>query len=94
MALNTDIQYRQVSSGLHHRSIAGITVLHHQSWEQPMVLNEAMHMVWTCLAFGGSVNDIAADIVDVFGQSADGVRDDVMEAFRQLHDLSLIEPAS
>lgn len=94
MTLNPDIQYRQASTGLHHRSIAGITVLHHQSWEQPMVLNEAMHMVWTCLAVGGSVDEIAADIIDVFGQDSDGVREDVEEAFRQLHDLNLIEPAA
>ena len=91
MALERDREYQQATSGLHHRTIAGITVLNKDSWEQPLVLNRALQMVWACLEFGGNVDDIAIDIVEVFDQDADQVRDDVEKAFHQLKDLGLIE---
>lgn len=92
MALNMERQYRQETSGLHHRTIAGITVVDRDPWEQPLVLNQALQLVWTCLEIGGSVDEIAVDIVDVFGNDLGQTRSDVEDAFRQLHELDLIEP--
>ena len=92
MTRNLDRQYRQSTSGLYRRTIAGVTALHRESWDAPLVLNPALQLVWTCLEIGGSVEDIADDIVNVFGNDAGEARSDVEDAFRQLHDLALIEP--
>ena len=92
MAINVEQRYRQQTSGLHQRSIAGITVVDREPWDLPLVLNESLQLVWTCLEIGGSVDEIAADIVNVFGSDLGQAHADVADAFRQLHERDLIEP--
>ncbi|MDW3176754.1 MAG: hypothetical protein R8J94_05120 [Acidimicrobiia bacterium] len=92
MTIEVDKRFRQSTSGLHQRSIAGVTVLHRETWESPLVLNRELNLVWTCLEFGGSIEEIADDIVDVFGGVSERVPEKVEVAFRTLADLDLIEP--
>ena len=94
MAINVEQRYRQQTSGLHQRSIAGITVVDREPWDLPLVLNESLQLVWTCLEIGGSVDEIAADVVDVFGIDLSRAHADVEDAFRQLHERDLIEPVA
>ncbi|RZV41087.1 MAG: PqqD family protein [Acidimicrobiales bacterium] len=89
--LDLTATYQQSTSDVHERSIGGVTVLHRSTWDEPMVLNETLHAVWTCLAIGGSAADIAEDIVAVFGFESESVGSNVNEALAQLHELELIE---
>lgn len=92
MTIDVDKRFRQSISGLHQRSIAGVTVLHRETWEAPLVLNRELQLVWTCLEFGGSIEEIADDISEVFGDVSEGLPRKVETAFRTLAELNLIKP--
>lgn len=92
MTIEVDKRFQQSTGDLHQRSIAGVTVLHKEPWESPLVLNRELNLVWTCLEFGGSIDEIADDIVDVFDDVSPGLPWKVETAFRTLAELDLIEP--
>lgn len=92
MTIEVDKRFQQSTGDLHQRSIAGVTVLHKETWEAPLVLNRELNLVWTCLEFGGSIEEIADDISDVFGDASDELPEKVVTAFRTLAELDLIEP--
>lgn len=91
MEIDGSAIYRRASRGVHERALAGVTVLHRPDWNEPLVLNETLHVVWTCLKFGGTAEEIASDIVDVLGYDEDVVRRHVDESLRRLADLDLLE---
>lgn len=92
MTVDVDKRYRQATAGLHQRSIAGAAVMQRTSWDEPLVMNTALQLVWSCLEFGGSIEEVAADFAEVFEQDLEQVRLDVERAFHQLDELDLIEP--
>lgn len=92
MQIDPAVSYRQVTMDVQQRSIGGVTVLHRSTWDEPVALNHTLHVVWTCLAVGGTPEEIERDIVELFGISPEAVRAHVHEALHQLAELELIEP--
>jgi hypothetical protein len=56
-----------IAAGVHHQKFAGEAVLLDLDSEQYFALNPSGTLVWEALADGGSRNDAARRLVDIYG---------------------------
>jgi hypothetical protein len=69
----------QVRPALAHAQLEGELAVYDPQAQEMLVLNQSAQAVWSCCDGTGTVAEIVADIVDVFGAEAGAVKGQVCE---------------